>query len=55
MEKIENFTISYPKKLKEQYKIINILDRVFNICYLYETKLKKLELIKNSLLNKMFI
>ena len=54
-EQLNKIEVCYPKDIKEQKSIVNYLTNIDNLITLHQHKLEKLQNIKKSLLNKMFV
>ena len=54
-EQLNKIEVCYPKDIKEQKSIANYLTNIDNLITLHQHKLEKLQNIKKSLLNKMFV
>ena len=55
MDTIENFTINIPKSINEQVEVSKLLTNIDNLITLHQRKYDKLNKIKQSLLNDMFV
>lgn len=55
MDTIENFTINIPKSINEQVEVSKLLANIDNLITLHQRKHDKLNKIKQSLLNDMFV
>ena len=55
MDAIENFTINIPKSINEQVEVSKLLTNIDNLITLHQRKHDKLNKIKQSLLNDMFV